>query len=42
MRRQLIFAIFAAATLIAMLREWSVPVACPSPVVTQALPLGSN
>ena len=33
MNKRLILAIFATATLLAMLREWSTPVACPLPTV---------
>lgn len=35
MNRGLIFAIFAVAILVAMLREWSAPRACPLPGVAQ-------
>jgi len=37
MSKHLILAIFAATTLLAVLREWSAPVACPLPTVRLAI-----
>jgi hypothetical protein len=41
MNIRLIFAAFAAAILLTMIREWSAPAACPRPVVTPVLPLAT-
>lgn len=36
-KKGMIFAVFAAATLVAMLREWSAPPGCPVPGLTRAI-----
>jgi hypothetical protein len=38
--RRLVFVFFAAATLLAMVREWSAPAACPFSGITRGIPLG--
>jgi hypothetical protein len=42
MNRRLIFAAFAAAILLTMIREWSTPIACLRPDVTRLLPLATT
>jgi len=42
MNKQLIFAIFAGAILLAMVRQWRTPLACPLPALTRTVPLAGN
>ena len=41
-KKSLIFAVFAAATLVAMLREWSAPASCPVPGLARAISSASD
>jgi hypothetical protein len=38
MNRHLVFAIFAAALLLSMIREWSAPESCPFPGIYRGTP----
>jgi hypothetical protein len=40
--RHLAFAVFAAALLLSIIREWSAPAACPFPGITRSIPVGGQ
>ena len=42
MKHHLAFAIFAAALLLSMIREWSAPVSCPFPGIHRSTPFTAS
>jgi hypothetical protein len=42
MSRHLVFAIFAAALLLSMIREWSAPESCPFPQIHRGTPFTAS